>query len=611
MLYVVVNTRETNRTMQHYVYPVTSNVPPKTLTHGMNVGDVLEVILVGENSNDEHKIIGSYKSFIDTQMYAIDFFTEVDDETLRQLKGTTPWSAVNVVINPANQVPNYRPELDKSGNANGLYSMYLIDLSPYCTIEKEQADIAALDEKLTTQFKKDLTEVDAKIKEYDLTNYYTRAETYDKTAIDEMLKYKISVNTAEQRYIKKWEVSAYVTNEALLEAINPYLANKLDKSVFDDWAKNILGLDENNRVDLSTLLTAAAADRKYARQEDVEAKANLADVRATYATKAELARKADIISVRGLVRQDELAAYYNKHEVDSVLNTKLSRLDADAQFATKLELNRAVESLDGLKDLTVEKIQELIDASAFTYTNEKQLPITLGGLKAGMTFNKMPLKELLDKLLYPYQAPEFTTLTIPKVSYKLGEPFTSPVRITWDTNNQDNIAENSIYFTLVTAEGVTSVRLNNTGKGPSGNDTFTFDPIAKQEPTTITLRAIGQNTQGEMFNKEITIRWSRTVYYGNYDSETLDDRQAMTLSSIETDSVTGNRLSFDANGYKWLLIPASWSSPTKYFDITTQFEVPMEQKDNITINNAFGVAQEYKTFRSVNRLGGSINILIQ
>ena len=155
MLYVVVNTRETNRTMQHYVYPVTSNVPPETLTHGMAIGDVLEVILVGENSNDEHKIIGSYKSFIDTQMYAIDFLTEVDEETLRQLKGTTPWSAVNVVINPANQVYNYRPELDKSGNANGLYSMYLIDLTPYCTIEKEETDITKLDEKLTAQFKKE------------------------------------------------------------------------------------------------------------------------------------------------------------------------------------------------------------------------------------------------------------------------------------------------------------------------------------------------------------------------------------------------------------------------------------------------------------------------
>ena len=114
-----------------------------------------------------------------------------------------------------------------------------------------------------------------------------------------------------------------------------------------------------------------------------------------------------------------------------------------------------------------------------------------------------------------------------------------------------------------------------------------------------------------MFSKEITIRWYRTVYYGNYDSETLNEGQAMTLASVETDSVTGSRLSFAANGYKWLLIPATWSSPTKYFDVATQFEVPMEQKDNVTITNAFGVVQEYKAFRSVNRLGGSINILIQ
>ena len=36
-----------------------------------------------------------------------------------------------------------------------------------------------------------------------------------------------------------------------------------------------------------------------------------------------------------------------------------------------------------------------------------------------------------------------------------------------------------------------------------------------------------------------------------------------------------------------------------------------KQKDNVTITNAFGVVQEYNAFRSVNRLGGSINILIQ
>ena len=44
------------------------------------------------------------------------------------------------------------------------------------------------------------------------------------------------------------------------------------------------------------------------------------------------------------------------------------------------------------------------------YTNSNPVPTAIGGIKAGTTFNKTPIIDILDSLLYPYQNRLFVCL---------------------------------------------------------------------------------------------------------------------------------------------------------------------------------------------------------
>ena len=46
------------------------------------------------------------------------------------------------------------------------------------------------------------------------------------------------------------------------------------------------------------------------------------------------------------------------------------------------------------------------------YTNPTPMPSAVGGAKAGTTFNKTPINDVLDMLLYPYQNPSFSAFSI-------------------------------------------------------------------------------------------------------------------------------------------------------------------------------------------------------
>lgn len=47
------------------------------------------------------------------------------------------------------------------------------------------------------------------------------------------------------------------------------------------------------------------------------------------------------------------------------------------------------------------------------YTNLTPVPVTLGGIEAGSTFDETPIEDVLDQLLYPYQSPLVSLSTVP------------------------------------------------------------------------------------------------------------------------------------------------------------------------------------------------------
>ena len=82
------------------------------------------------------------------------------------------------------------------------------------------------------------------------------------------------------------------------------------------------------------------------------------------------------------------------------------------------------------------------------YTNSTPVPTAIGGVKSGTTFNKTPINDVLDMLLYPYQNPSFGSFTIDgqsSGSFELGHTYPSGNKLfTWNIVNPNNVKENSI-----------------------------------------------------------------------------------------------------------------------------------------------------------------------
>jgi hypothetical protein len=87
------------------------------------------------------------------------------------------------------------------------------------------------------------------------------------------------------------------------------------------------------------------------------------------------------------------------------------------------------------------------------YTNLMPVPTTLGGVEAGTTFDNVPINEVLNNLLYPYQAPAFTSFTISglaSTTYELGYTFpANDYTFVWSTSNQANIQADSIILNSI------------------------------------------------------------------------------------------------------------------------------------------------------------------
>jgi hypothetical protein len=67
----------------------------------------------------------------------------------------------------------------------------------------------------------------------------------------------------------------------------------------------------------------------------------------------------------------------------------------------------------------------------FRYTNLDETTVTVGGIQAGSTFDKLPLEQLLNNLFYPYKQPEITSFVVtpdPTIveNLEVGEPIPPP-----------------------------------------------------------------------------------------------------------------------------------------------------------------------------------------
>ena len=242
------------------------------------------------------------------------------------------------------------------------------------------------------------------------------------------------------------------------------------------------------------------------------------------------------------------------------------------------------------------------------YSSITPTPVTIGGIAAGSTFTNQTMQQMFDTLLYPYQAPSFTSFSFAGVSSPLevGASIAANRTAIWSTSNSANVAVNSISVLDITSSATIASGLSN-----SGSTNLTYAAVTHTTATSHNFRISATNSQSGAFTRDFGVSWSWRLFYGESASGgplIEADIHALRVSGLQS-SFAGT-YSFAAGGYKYWAFPASMGNISVAKDISTNLAVPLLAVYDVTVTNSFGVATSYHVYRTLNSLGGAITIQI-
>lgn len=245
-----------------------------------------------------------------------------------------------------------------------------------------------------------------------------------------------------------------------------------------------------------------------------------------------------------------------------------------------------------------------------TYTNVTPVPTTLGGIEVGSTFSSVPITEMFDRLLYPYQAPAFTEFAISgqSTTLEVGNQITAGSKtFTWTTSNSSNVSSSGITLSDFTNGTVIASGLANTG-----TTSQTIVAVIKSSATSHVYRISAKNTQDTTFTRDFTVNWRWRMYWGTSSLASLTASDI--TGSLQSSSLVANSagsFNFGAGGYKYIAYPAVFGEKFSFKDPSTGFDVDMQSPPTTTaVSNSFDIGTNYLVHRTTNVLGGSLTITV-
>lgn len=241
------------------------------------------------------------------------------------------------------------------------------------------------------------------------------------------------------------------------------------------------------------------------------------------------------------------------------------------------------------------------------YTNLTPVPQTLGGIEAGTTFNNVPITSVLDQLLYPYQLPSFSSFSI-NISSPVEVGYTIPSgskTFTWTTTNSSNIVTNSVSI-VDTTNSVTLA----TGLANDGSENINISSIQNTTDSSHVWTISALNTNGATLSATYTVHWYWRIFYGEDANSSLTNAQINALRASFLSNTAATTYSFvtDIQKYKYIAYPSSFGTLTTFKDTATLLNVAMAPMTVVAVTNTYGITTNYNVHRSLNKLGGSINI---
>lgn len=244
---------------------------------------------------------------------------------------------------------------------------------------------------------------------------------------------------------------------------------------------------------------------------------------------------------------------------------------------------------------------------AVFYTNLTPVPQTLGGIESGTTFDNVPITEVLDQLLYPYQLPSFSSFSINISSpVEVGFTISSGSKIfTWSTTNSSNIVINSVSIVDTTNSITLATGLTN-----DGSESINISSIQNITDSSHVWTINALNTNGSTLLTTYTVHWFWKIFYGEDANLSLTNSEINALRASFLSNTAANTYTFitDIQKYKYIAYPSSFGILTTFTDTATFLNVAMAPMTIVAVTNIYGITTNYNVHRTLNKLGGSINI---
>jgi len=265
-------------------------------------------------------------------------------------------------------------------------------------------------------------------------------------------------------------------------------------------------------------------------------------------------------------------------------------------------------------------------SGAISYVNPAAVPATLGGISAGSTFpTPQSMQQMWDRLLYPYQAPGFTSFALNGHSSTVEVGYTIPTSVTfsWSTSNGGNVVANSISIA-----DLTNPATLGTGLANDGTESFTLGAaIQKVAATSHSWRIAGLNSQSGVFTRDHTVSWRWRLYVGTNAAATLTEAQIEALAGSSLGTGYAGTYALAAGGFKYIAFAhVAGGQINSVKDQATGFNVPFATAaDNaaysnvdgggfsyalVSVTNVHGITTQYRVYRTTNVLGGAVTLLV-
>jgi hypothetical protein len=244
------------------------------------------------------------------------------------------------------------------------------------------------------------------------------------------------------------------------------------------------------------------------------------------------------------------------------------------------------------------------------YQSDTPTTVSFQGIPAGSVLKGVDSREILRRILSPYQAVVLNSASVTPNTFEIGQTITGNLSVTCSVSNSANLNPGASYITsnpllfaqqsinpLVPATiAITTPRTYN-------------DPISLQ----VTVTAVGQG--GELSARNATISVLAPVYFGTSVLEQITNAtQLATLTKSLRSSRTGT-YNFAGGGYTHFLVCNKISVSGIGFvdiDITTGnplFTYAMQAMPDLSVSNGY-ITITLKCYRSVNFINAATRMQV-